>query len=131
MPKTNALTTTGRVLLALLFLFGAYSKVSAPAGTQGYIASVGLPAPIVAYLFSTAIEAAGGILLLIGYQTRYISIALAAFTLLVTIIFHTDFADQGQVIHFIKNFAIIGGLLQLAAHGAGAASIDARHNRAS
>jgi putative oxidoreductase len=72
------------------------------------------------------VEIGGGLLLVAGYQTRIAALSLAALTLLAAIFFHHDFADQNQFIHFMKNLAIIGGLLQVAIFGAGAMSMDAR-----
>ncbi|SCK14684.1 putative oxidoreductase [Variovorax sp. HW608] len=116
----------GRVLLAVLFLLSGLSKLGAAAATTGYIASAGLPLPGVAYVVTLAVEVGGGLLLLIGFRTRIVAAVLAAFCVAAAIFFHHNFADQNQMIHFIKNFAIAGGLLQLAAVGAGRVSIDAR-----
>ena len=130
MTKRNDTTAlVGRVLLGVLFLMSGLGKLAAPAATQGYIAAVGLPLPFVAYLGSTGVEVIGGVLLIIGLQTRLAASALAVFTLLTAVFFHNNFADQNQMIHFMKNIAIIGGLLQVAAFGAGAFSLDRRFNR--
>ncbi len=98
--------------------------------TQGYIASAGLPAPLLGYLIAIIVEVGGGLLLLIGYQTRVVALILAAFTVVAALAFHHDFADQSQMIHFLKNIAVTGGLLQVAAFGAGALSLDVRRLRA-
>jgi len=119
----------GRLLIAAIFLMSAFGKITAPAATQGYIAAAGLPAPLVAYLIAVAIELGGGALLVVGYQTRFAALALAAFTIAAAFGFHHDFADQNQMIHFLKNVAIAGGLLQVVAFGAGAFSLDARVGR--
>ncbi|GCA51020.1 inner membrane protein YqjF [Sinorhizobium sp. KGO-5] len=71
-------------------------------------------------------EIGAGILLVLGYRARWVALILAAFTLASAIGFHTDFADQNQMIHFMKNLAITGGFLQIAAFGAGAFSLDGR-----
>jgi len=124
MSQTNLLAAVGRLLIALIFIASGLGKIAAPAATQGYIASVGLPLPMVSYLIAVLVELAGGIVILIGYQARVTGLVLAAFTLATAVIFHTNFADQNQMIHFLKNIAISGGLLQVAAFGAGALSLD-------
>jgi len=107
--------------MALIFLLSGVGKIAAPAATQGYIASTGLPFPLVAYLVAIVVEVGGGLLLVAGFQTRVVALVLAAFTLATAIIFHTAFGDQ--------NLAIVGGLLQVAAFGAGSLSLDARRSR--
>ncbi len=97
--------------------------------TQAYIASAGLPVPTLAYAAAILVEVGGGVLLLIGYQARLVALALTAFTLVAAVAFHANFGDQNQMIHFLKNVAIAGGLLQVAAFGAGALSVDARRLR--
>ncbi|HEV2551909.1 MAG TPA: DoxX family protein [Stellaceae bacterium] len=115
----------GRALIALPFLLSGVGKIAAPAFTQGYIASVGLPLPLVAYAIAVVIEVGGSLLLLLGVQTRLTAVALAIFTLATAFAFHTNFADQNQMFHFLKNVVIVGGLLQVVAFGAGNFSVDA------
>ena len=116
----------GRLFIAALFLISGYGKAVAAGGTIGYIEAAGLPAPTLAYAVALLVEIVGGLLLVAGYRTRLVAGALAAFTLAAAIGFHADFADQNQFIHFLKNVAIAGGLLQLIAFGAGRFSLDAR-----
>lgn len=73
-------------------------------------------------------EVGGGLLLIVGYQARIAAAALAVFTVLAAVFFHNSFADQNQMIHFMKNLAITGGLLQVIAFGAGALSLDNRNS---
>ncbi len=73
-----------------------------------------------------AAELGGGLLLIAGYRARYVAAALAVFSLATAIAFRSNFADQNQMIHFLKNVMMAGGLLQIAAFGAGAFSIDNR-----
>jgi putative oxidoreductase len=127
--QTTSLAAAGRVLIAVLFLLSGLSKIAAPEMTQGYIASAGLPAPFLGYLIAIIVEVGGGVLLVIGYRTRVVALVMAAFTLAAALAFHHDFADQNQMIHFLKNVAIVGGLLQVAAFGAGSFSLDARRLR--
>lgn len=126
MSQNNHCAAIGRLLLASLFIISGFSKVLAPEATQGYIASVGLPAPMLAYLAAIVIELGGGILLVVGYRARVVSLLLAAFTVVTALFFHRHFGDQNQMMHFLKNIAIAGGLLQIAAFGAGSLSLDGR-----
>ena len=130
MTKQNdTIALVGRILLAVLFLMSGLGKLAAPAATQGYIAAVGLPLPVAAYVGATGVEIIGGLLLIAGLQTRLVAAGLAVFTLLTAVFFHNNFADQNQMIHFMKNIAIMGGLLQVAVFGAGGFSLDRRFNR--
>jgi putative oxidoreductase len=126
MTTTPYLSSVGRVLLALIFILSGIGKIGAPEATQGYIASVGMPVPMLAYLAAIVAEVGGGVLLLLGYRARLVSLLLAAFTVVVGLLFHSNLGDQNQMIHFLKNLAIAGGLLQVAAFGAGTLSLDAR-----
>ncbi len=126
----NLLPFVGRLLLAIIFLVSGFEKLADPSGTIGYITSANLPLPSVAYAVALVVELGGGILLVLGYWARMVALVLAAFTLASAIGFHMDFADQNQVIQFMKNLAITGGFLQIVAFGAGAFSLDARAGRA-
>ena len=116
----------GRLLIAALYLISGFGKIAAPAITQGYIASAGLPFPLLALLVAIVIEVGGGILLILGYQSRIVATAMAVFTVAAALGFHHNFADQNAMAHFLKNISITGGLLQIAAFGAGSFSIDGR-----
>jgi putative oxidoreductase len=116
----------GRLLIAALFLISGLGKIATPALTQGFIASAGLPLPLLAYFVAIAIEVGGGILLILGYQSRIVASVMAVFTVAAAVGFHSDFADQNAMAHFLKNISITGGLLQVVALGAGSFSIDGR-----
>ena len=116
----------GRAMISALFLLSGIAKVTAPAMTIGYIQSVGLPAPAVAFALSAAIELVGGLALLLGFRTRITASILFVFTLATAAFFHTHLADQNQFIHFFKNIAIAGGLLNVLAFGGGRISLDGR-----
>jgi putative oxidoreductase len=118
----------GRVLISSLFLPAGLSKLAAPAMTIGYIQSVGLPVPSVAFGLAALIEIVGGILLLVGFRTRIVATILFLFTLATAASFHTNFGDQNQFIHFFKNMAIAGGLLHVVAFGGGRMSLDGRRS---
>jgi len=128
---SSALSFIGRVLFVLLFLPAGIGKITGFAGTVGYINSVGLPAPELATVLALLVEILGSLCLLAGYQTRIASIVLAVFTLVATFFFHNYWAapaDQAFVAQllFFKNIAVIGGLLILAAQGAGDWSLDSK-----
>ena len=127
----NLLALAGRILMAALFLPAGIAKLSGFAGTVGYIASVGLPLPEVGAALALTVEILGGIALLIGFGARPAALVLAAFTLAASYFFHAFWAvpaDQQFVTQllFFKNIAVTGGLLTIAAFGAGAWSIDAQ-----
>ena len=130
-PYTSSTAALGRLLIAVIFLMSGLGKIAAPAMTQGYIASAGLPAPMLAYLIAVVIEVGGGVLLLLGSQTRLAALVMAVFSVATALSFHHDFADQNQMIHFLKNVAMAGGLLQVVAFGAGALSLDGRRTQVS
>lgn len=122
---TAVVPAAGRALLGALFLVSGVGKLAAPAATQAYIAAAGLPFPLLAYLGALAVEIGLALALVLGYRTRTVAALMAAFTLVTAFAFHFNPADQGQVIHFLKNLAITGGLLQVTAFGGGALSLDA------
>lgn len=116
----------GRVLIGLPFVMSGLGKLAAYGKTTAMIAAVGLPVPPLAYIVAVALELGGGLLLIAGYQARLVSFALAVFCVAAGVAFHNNFADQNQMIHFLKNVMMAGGLLQIAAFGAGALSLDNR-----
>lgn len=126
MPTTfdPYLKAAGRALMALLFIWFGITKIPGYAGTQGYMEKFGVPGELLPLVILT--ELGGGLAILVGWQTRYVAIAMAGFCLLAALIFHTNFADRVQLIFFLKNFAIAGGFLILAASGPGAWSLDER-----
>jgi putative oxidoreductase len=116
----------GRLLIAALFLISGLAKIATPALTQGFIASAGLPFPLLAYLVAIVVEIGGGILLILGYQSRVVASVMAVYTVAAALGFHRDFADPNAMAHFLKNISITGGLLQVVALGAGTFSVDGR-----
>ena len=123
---TSSLPAVGRLLLAAIFLISGVGKLAAPAMTIGYIGAMGLPFPILGYAIALAVELGGGLLLVLGFQTRLVALALAAFAIVTGLVFHHAIADQNQMFNLLKNVAMAGGLLQVAAFGAGAFSLDNR-----
>ena len=119
----------GRVLIGLPFAMSGLGKLAAFGPTTAMIAAAGLPVPPLAYIAAVALELGGGLLLIAGYQVRSVALALAVFCVVAGVAFHNNFADQNQMIHFLKNVMMAGGLLQIAAFGAGALSLDERFSR--
>jgi putative oxidoreductase len=116
----------GRVLIGAPFVLSGLGKLAAHDATVGYISSVGLPLAQLGWLIAVVVELGGGALLLIGYRARLVALITALFALATAIFFHRNFADQNQMIHFLKNIMLAGGLLQIVYFGAGPLSIDAR-----
>lgn len=120
----------GRILLALIFVISGYNKLVGFDGTVGYIANKGLPMPQLAAAAAIAIELIGGILLVIGWQTRWAATAIFLFLIPTTLIFHPFWAvttgKQMETIQFMKNLCIMGGMLYVMAFGAGPLSVDNR-----
>jgi putative oxidoreductase len=124
--NSSATILVGRILLAVIFLISGFGKLTAIAGTAAYFGSLGLPLPTVTAVVVGLIELLGGLAILVGFQTRIAAWVLAVFTVATALVAHTGWADQMQMINFMKNLAIAGGFLVLASSGAGAYSVDAR-----
>lgn len=115
----------GRILASIIFILGGYAKLMAMAGTKAYFASTGVPLPEIAYWVAVVVELGGGILLLVGLQTRLVALALAVFCVATALLAHMNFGDRMQMINFNKNLAMAGGFLAFTAAGAGRFSLDA------
>jgi putative oxidoreductase len=105
----------GRILLAQIFLLAGINKIVGYESTQAYMEAMGVPGMLLPLVI--LLEIGGALMLIIGWQLRGAAVALAVFSILAGLIFHSNFADQMQMIMFMKNLAIAGGLLILAAHG--------------
>jgi putative oxidoreductase len=123
---SNELAAAGRALFSLLFIIYGYFKITAFAGTTAYMGRQGLPAPALFAALAVIFELGGGLLILIGYQTRLVALALAVYVLVAICIAHTNWADGNQLAQFWKGVSIIGGALALAAFGGGRYSVDGR-----
>lgn len=125
-PSTlrSAADFIGRSLLASLFVISGLGKLAAYAGTAGYMESVGVPGALLPLVI--ALEVLGGLAIVAGYRTRIVAGLLAAFSIASAVLFHNNLGDQVQQIMFLKNIAIAGGFILLAARGAGGWSIDNR-----
>ncbi len=124
---TGVIQLLGRVMLALIFILAGIGKIQDPAGTAGYMQSMGVPGIL---LWPTiALEVLGGLALAIGYKTRLAAFALAGFSILAAVLFHANFADKMQMIMFLKDIAMAGGLLILAVGGKTAYCVDNRRKQ--
>jgi putative oxidoreductase len=123
----------GRILIALIFLLSGYGKVTGFEGTVDYIASKSLPMPEVAAIGAIIVEVCGGLMLVFGWRTRLAATALFIFTGLAALFFHNFWAvpadqAQNQMIHFMKNVTMMGGLLYVVVYGAGPLSVDRKYH---
>jgi len=114
----------GRILIAAIFVIAGVSKIGTYAGTQAYMVSAGVPGALLPMVI--ALEVLGGIALIVGYRTRIVAIAMAAFTVAAAFLFHSA-PDQVQQAMLMKNLAIAGGLLILTSRNGGSWSLDARN----
>ena len=113
-----------RVLMALIFILSGLSKIGAADAVRGYMEAMHVPG---ALLWPTILlEIGAGLLIVVGYKTRIVATLLAGFCLLTAAIFHNQFADQIQMIMFLKNLAMAGGFALLASVGPGSLSVDAK-----
>lgn len=118
-----------RILLAQVFIIAGIGKIARFAGTSALMAGVGFPAANMLVALVIALEVGGGLFLVIGWQARWVAAAFCGFTLLATMVFHAFWnydpaSVLNQLNNFMKNLAIIGGLLYVVAYGAGPFSID-------
>lgn len=124
--SAGAVLLLARLLLSILFIFAGFGKLTDISGTSAWFGSVGLPLPAVVAVLVGLLELFGGLAILVGFKARIAAIALAVFTIAASLVAHTNFADQIQLLMFLKNLSITGGLLFVATFGAGALSIDGR-----
>ena len=123
----NSAALAGRILLAVIFVLSGFSKIGDYAGTVGYMESMKVPGILLPLVILT--ELGGGLLVVAGYQTRLVALALAGFCIVSAVLFHTVPSDMPNQVNFMKNLAISGGFLMLFAYGAGAYSVDAMMGR--
>lgn len=124
----------GRILLSMIFIIAGYHKIGGFAHTAGYMASKGLPMPELLLVLTIAIELGGGLMILLGWHARMAALAIFLWLVPVTVIFHAfwnaDPADiQNQMNHFMKNLAIMGGMLYVVANGPGPCSVSNSSNK--
>ena len=136
MNNSGMLQLVGRVLIGALFIVAGFRKIMMFAGSVGYFTKLGFPAAEAMTVLSIVIEIGGGALLMLGWQTRRVAWLMIAFVAIATFMAHrfwefdaTQYANQLN--HFLKNVAIVGGLLYVAVLGAGALSVEGRGARPS
>ncbi|MDA1108097.1 MAG: DoxX family protein [Proteobacteria bacterium] len=114
----------GRILLALVFILAGFGKLTGWDGALGYMASKGIPMTEVILALTILIELGGGLMLALGFQARWAALAIFLFLIPVTLIFHPFWADPEQMNSFMKNIAIMGGMLYIMTHGSGPYSLQ-------
>ena len=119
----------GRVLLGLLFAYFGYVKLMNMGGTVGYFTKWEFPMPQVAALLAVLFELVGGLMIILGWKTRWAAWALAIYVVVATAVAHRFWTYEAaqvfnQTSHLFKNVSIIGGMLMLAAVGPGRYSVD-------
>ncbi|HSZ09624.1 MAG TPA: DoxX family protein [Steroidobacteraceae bacterium] len=129
MNLTRYVPFVGRLLIGLPFAMSGLGKLAAIGPTTEMIRAASLPLPPLALAVSVIVELGGGLMLVAGFQARIAAAVLTLFALVTAVSFHSNFADQNQMIHFLKNVMMAGGLLQIVAFGAGALSLDNRSVR--
>ncbi|TXI10341.1 MAG: DoxX family protein [Rhizobium sp.] len=123
----NSTELLGRVLMSAIFILAGLGKITQYAGTQQYMAAMGVPGALLPLVI--ALELGGGLLLVAGFKTRLIALALAGFSIASAVLFHRNLADQTMFIMFFKNVAMAGGFLIIATYGPGAYSLDSKLNK--
>ena len=116
------LSPLARLFIAIIFLMSGLNKIGNYENTAYWMEAVGVPSlflPIV-----IALEIVGGLAIILGWKARIFSFLLAGFCMLSAIVFHSNFADQNEMINFMKNIAIAGGFLTITINGAGSFSLD-------
>jgi len=135
-PTNQALESTaartmselaGRLFIAALFLVSGLGKIAAYSGTVAYMSALGVPGALLPLVIVT--EVAGAVAIVVGWNTRVVAFLLAGYSVLAALLFHRNFGDQIQMIMFLKNVSIAGGLLLLVANVAGPLSLDQRGAR--
>jgi len=124
----------GRILIALIFVVSGFGKITGFEGTVGYIASKGLPLPEFAAMAAVIIELGGGLMVVFGWKARWAAADMFVFTAVAALIFHNFWSvlaaqSQNQMIHFMKNVSMLGGLLYVIVYGSGPFSVDSTRDR--
>jgi putative oxidoreductase len=123
---SNAIALLGRILMSAIFIQSGIGKALAPAATIATMSHYALPVPAGAYIVAVLVELLGGIAVLVGWRARWAGAVLFVWCIATALVAHYHPGDRGQMIHFMKNLAMAGGFLQLAAWGAGRFSLDRR-----
>ncbi|OWW21194.1 DoxX family protein [Noviherbaspirillum denitrificans] len=118
----GALNIAARLLVAQIFLVSGINKIVGYAATQAFMESNGVSGTFLPLVI--LLEIGGAAALILGLKARVAAFALAIFTFAAGWIFHGNIGDPGQLVHFMKNLAIVGGLLLFVARGPGRPAID-------
>ena len=124
MQKYSSLV--GRILIVLIFLISGIGKITNPAEAKMYMSSYDMPMVTLFLIGAIVVELAGAIAVILGYRAKWAAAVMFLYMIPVTLIFHNKLSDQIQFIMFLKNIAIMGGLLMLVAFGPGPLSLDER-----
>jgi len=116
------LITLGRLLLAPVFIQSGLSKIFDYAGTQSLMEAHGLPGLLL--VPTIAVEVLGGLGVLLGLGTRWAALALGGFCVMAAFVFHLDPGDRAQMVQFLENICMAGGLFVLAGAGPSALALD-------
>ena len=122
--NSNCVAPAGLVLIAFMFVMSGLNKMNNYSNTAGWMDAMGVPENLLPLVIM--LEVLGGAAIMIGWQTRIAAILFAGFSVMSAVIFHADFSDQNQMIHFMRNISIAGGFLFLIVHGAGSYPLDSR-----
>lgn len=124
----SSVLLVARCLMAGLFLWSGVGKAvgydESGILMQGH-GPVGLLLPVAIF-----VEIAGALLLIVGFKVRFVALPLAGFCVVTALLFHANFIDRPQMFHFLKNFAVVGGLLALYVSGPGRLSLDGMNEAA-
>jgi putative oxidoreductase len=127
---TDSVLLLARVLMSMIFILSGLLKLTTAAATQALLTKMGLPLPVLAWLFAVVVELGGGLALLFGLATRQVAIVLALWCVATALVAHSNLADRQMQVHFMKNLVMAGGFLYVAVLGAGSFSLDGwRHRR--
>jgi len=122
--SSDAFAALGRLLLSIIFLLGGFQKLAAVSDTVASMSSLGVVFPVLATSVAIVVEILGGVSTLVGYRTRLVGLIMGFWCVVTALVAHANLSDLDQMLHFLKNIAMAGGFLQLAAFGAGAWSVD-------
>ena len=122
----NFFDLIGRIMISAIFLFSGINKIFNYDGTVGWMEGFGIPGFLL--IPAITIEILFPLMIIVGYKTRIAAGGLLLFSLLTAFIFHFDFSNQMQVIAFLKNIGLAGGMLFLVVHGAKDFSMEKKKN---
>ncbi len=124
MSFTRYLPLFGRICLCLIFFYGSISNFLEFNQTKQSMTEMELPIPAVLLIGNIVFQLVGAISLLLGFKVQWGAIILIVFLIPTTLVYHDFWAKPDQIIAFLKNIGLIGGLLLLIQTGAGPVSLD-------